>query len=107
MSEYENPIHAMADHLIDFFEGEEAVNYIEQTFGCNDDPSKSFVITMQKVEGLTPCQKLDQANKRIEELEKQVDNAHNALCAVKDSGAVREDDVIEMIDRGLDNKEQK
>lgn len=59
----------MADHLIDFFEGEGAVNYIEQTFGCNDDPSKSFVITMQKVDGLTPCQKLDEANKRIAELE--------------------------------------
>lgn len=67
-NEYKNIMHAMADHLIDFFEGEGAVNYIEQTFGCNDDPSKSFVLTMQKVDGLTPCQKLDQANELIEYL---------------------------------------
>ena len=44
--------------------------------------------------------------KRIEELETMCDNAHEALCAVKDSGAVREDDVMYMIDRGLDNKPQ-
>lgn len=69
MEQYENIIHQMADYLLEFFEGEEAVNYIEQTFGCNNDPSRSFVITMQKVDGLTPCQKLADAEKRIEELE--------------------------------------
>lgn len=69
-NQHENVIHAMADKLLDFFEGSGAVNYIEQTFGCNDDPSKSFVVTMQKVEGLTPCQKLAAAEQRIEELEK-------------------------------------
>jgi len=66
--QHENVIHAMADKLLDFFEGSGAVNYIEQTFGCNDDPSKSLVITMQKVEGLTPCQKLADAERRTEEL---------------------------------------
>lgn len=64
MSEHENVIHAMADKLLDFFEGSGAINYIEQTFGCNDDPSKSFVVTMQKVEGLTPCQKLAESEDR-------------------------------------------
>ena len=74
-NQHENVIHAMADKLLDFFEGSGAVNYIEQTFGCNDDPSKSFVITMQKVEGLTPCQKLADAEQRIEELEQQLKDA--------------------------------
>lgn len=67
-NEHENVIHAMADKLLDFFEGSGAVNYIEQTFGCNDNPSKSFVVTMQKVEGLTPCQKLAATEQRVEEL---------------------------------------
>lgn len=67
--QHENVIHVMADKLLDFFEGSGAVNYIEQTFGCNDDPSKSFVITMQKVEGLTPCQKLADAEEQIQKLE--------------------------------------
>ena len=53
----------MADKLIDYFEGEGAVNYIEQTFECNHDSSKSIVLTMQKIEGLTPCQKLAKAEK--------------------------------------------
>lgn len=85
-NQHENVIHAMADKLLDFFEGSGAVNYIEQTFGCNDDPSKSFVITMQKVEGLTPCQKLAAAEEQIQKLEdrlrkrcEQVDTLRNAL----------------------------
>lgn len=105
MSEYENIMHAMKDNLADFFECEGAVDYIEQAFACNDGTSKSFVITMQKIEGLTPLQKLDQARKRIKELERQVDSAQSTLCAVKESGAVCEFDVIEMIERELDNKE--
>ena len=83
---HENVIHEMADKLLDFFEGEDAVNYIEQTFGCNDDPSKSFVITMQKAEGLTPCQKLARAEEQIQKLEhrlrkrcEQVDTLRSAL----------------------------
>ena len=61
MSEHENIMHAVADSLIHYFEGTDAVNYIENTFECNDDPSKSFVLTMQIKDGLTPCQKLAEA----------------------------------------------
>jgi len=60
---HENPIHLLADTLTDYFEGSNAVNYIEQTFTCNQDSSKSFVVTMQKIEGLTPCEKLSKAEK--------------------------------------------
>jgi hypothetical protein len=84
-NEHENVIHAMADKLLDFFEGSGAVNYIEQTFGCNDDPSKSFVVTMQKVDGLTPCQKLVDAERRVEELE-------NALTEIAKLPEVRQDE---------------
>lgn len=58
---HESPLHLLADSLIDYFDSSEAVNYIEQTFACNHDSSNSFVITMQKVEGLTPCEKLAKA----------------------------------------------
>ena len=58
---HENIIHQIADDLLEYFDGEGAVNFIEQTYGCNNDPSKSFVLTMQKVDGLTPCQKLAKA----------------------------------------------
>lgn len=85
-NQHENVIHAMADKLLDYFDGSGAVNYIEQTFGCNDDPSKSFVVTMQKVDGLTPCQKLEDAEKRIENmkgcidmLEQQLKDVYRAL----------------------------
>lgn len=83
---HQNMIHKVADSLLEYFEGEGAVNYIEQTLGCNDDPSKSFVLTMQKVEGLTPCQKLAEAEKRIEQIEndrthltKENDRLHSEL----------------------------
>lgn len=68
MSKYQSIIHEIADRLLEYFEGEGAVNYIEQTFGCNDDPSKSFVLTMQKIDGLTPCQKLEASEKRNSDL---------------------------------------
>ena len=69
---YESVMHAMAVHLSRFFDGEGAVDFVEQNFDCNEDPSKSFVITMQKVDGLTPKQKLDEANKTIEKLRKEL-----------------------------------
>ena len=68
MSEHENIIHQIADSLLEYFDGDGAVNYIEQTYACNDNPSKSFVLTMQKVDGLTPCQKLAEAESRNREL---------------------------------------
>ena len=98
MSEYKNPMHAMADHLIDFFEGEGAVNYIEQTFGCNDDPSKSFVLTMQKVDGLTPCQKLANAEARNRKL----------ACALMEVQRIAEctpkyKDILNIVDNVIDD----
>lgn len=106
MSEYQSILHELADKLLEYFEGEDAVNYIEQIFTCNDDTSKSFALTMQKVEGLTPCQKLEKAEKKISELEIMCDNAHEALVAARDSGAIRESDVMKIIEKGLDNLPQ-
>lgn len=106
---HENILHELADQLLDYFEGTEAVNYIEHTFECREDSSKSFVVTMQRVEGLTPCEKLAEANREIEKLksenselfrlkeifkarnhkaidylyEESCDSAYNALCALE------------------------
>lgn len=68
MSGYENIIHAIADHLIEHFEDTGAVNYIECAFESKSDSSKSFVLTMQKVNGLTPCEKLNDAEKLNSEM---------------------------------------
>lgn len=68
IEKHENILHQIADELIDYFDSTDAVNYIEQTFECNDDPSKSFVLTMQIKEGLTPCQKLANAEARNRKL---------------------------------------
>ena len=64
--EYESAMHVIADALVKQFEGSDAVNYIEQTFTDKTDESKRFVLTMQSVEGLTPCQKLQSAIDAIE-----------------------------------------
>lgn len=68
IDEHENILHRIADELIDYFDSTDAVNYIEQIFECNDDPSKSFVLTMQIKEGLTPCQKLTNSESRNRKL---------------------------------------
>lgn len=70
---HESILHELADALIDYFDETGAVNYIEQTFECKEDSSKSFVLTMQKTEGVTPCQKLAEANEEIKKL--QAENA--------------------------------
>lgn len=70
---HESILHELADSLLDYFEGSGAVNYIEQIFECKEDNSKSFVLTMQKTEGLTPCEKLREANEKIKKL--QAENA--------------------------------
>lgn len=69
--EYESAMHVIADALVKQFEGSDAVNYIEQTFTDKTDESKSFVLTMQRVKGLTPCQKLQNANDEIENKKQQ------------------------------------
>ena len=50
---HESPMYVIADALLDYFDDIGATDYIEQTFECKKDPSKSFVVTMQKVDGLT------------------------------------------------------
>lgn len=70
---HESPLHLLADNLIDYFEGSEAVNYIEETFTCNHDSSKSFVVTMQMINGLTPCEKLAKAEKLNADMYKAIE----------------------------------
>lgn len=77
--EYESAMHAIAEALTNQFEGSDAVNYIEQTFTDKTDESKSFVLTMQRVEGLTPCQRLQSANDEIENLKFKINRALNYI----------------------------
>jgi len=79
---HENPIHLLADTLTDYFEGSNAVNYIEQTFTCNQDSSKSFVVTMQKIEGLTPCEKLSKAEKLNADMYEMLESACSELYSL-------------------------
>lgn len=65
MRDYESAIHVMAEALIEQFNGSDAVNFIEQKFIDRTNESNSFVLTMQKVSGLTPCDKLNEANNKI------------------------------------------
>ena len=97
---HENILHALADSLIDYFEGTNAVNYIEHTFECIEDTSKSFVLTMQKVEGLTPCEKLALANEEIAKL--QAENAEFKNTHEKFSVLVRTKEFKQFL---LDNPE--
>lgn len=69
---HESIMHEIADSLLDYFDEVGAVNYIEQIFECKEDSSKSFVLTMQKTEGLTPCEKLNIANEQIEKLQAEI-----------------------------------
>ncbi len=71
-SEYQGIMHMVADKLMEAFEGSGAVNYIEQTFEDRGNPKRSFILTMQMVEGLTPCQKLAKAEDRIKQLEDEL-----------------------------------
>ena len=66
---HESVMHIIADKLMVHFEGSSATNYIEQTFEDKEDSSRSFVLTMQMKDGLTPCEKLSIAQERIAELE--------------------------------------
>ncbi len=71
-SEYQGIMHMVADKLREAFEGSGAVNYIEQTFEDRGNPERSFTLTMQMVEGLTPCQKLAKAEDSIKQLEDEL-----------------------------------
>lgn len=86
MDKYENPMHVIADKLIEHFNGSEAVNYIEQIFTDNNNESNSFVLTMQKVSGLTPCQKLTEAELKIEALTESLESLIEELVYEVEEG---------------------
>jgi len=48
--------------------------------------------------------KAEQAFSQVNKLEKKLDNAYEALCAIKTSGVG--DDIAKMAQRGVDNKSQ-
>lgn len=70
--DHESIMHVIADKLVEHFEGVGAVNYIEQIFTDKNDPCKSFVLTMQMANGLTPCEKLNAANELIDKQAEQI-----------------------------------
>lgn len=74
MNEYESVMHIIAESLMDQFNEIGATNFIEQTFEDKENPSRSFVLTMQMKDGLTPCEKLASAQARIKELESKIDD---------------------------------
>lgn len=78
-SGYQGVMHMVADKLMEAFEGSGAVNYIEQTFEDKENPERCFVLTMQMTEGLTPCQKLTEAEDRIQELELKLRKAQTVV----------------------------
>ena len=81
---YESIMHVIVEKLMVHFEGSGATNYIEQTFEDKEDRSKSFTLTMQMTEGLTPCQKLTIAENRIKELESELANTQLVVTEIQD-----------------------
>lgn len=77
--DHESIMHVIADKLVEHFEGVGAVNYIEQIFTDKNDPCKSFVLTMQMVNGLTPCEKLNAANELIAKQAEQIKMLRSTL----------------------------
>lgn len=68
----ENPFQILAEAFLDAFVELDAENYIEQTFTCNSDPSKSIMVTAQFIEGESPCEKIERLETKIEQLEQQL-----------------------------------
>lgn len=98
--QYDSVMHVIADKLLEHFDFTGAINYLEQTFESKDDPSKSFVLTMQMREGLTPCEKLFAAEQRIadqlkliEVAGKRIDELELALLYYADEGHFKHGDV--------------
>lgn len=76
--EYESIMHVIADKLVDHFDGVGAVNYIEQIFE-NKETGRNFVLTMQMKDGLTPCEKLSNAEAIITKQAEQIKMLREAL----------------------------
>lgn len=74
------------------------VNYLR---GRGFEPTMSDVDAFRKIFD----SENEKQKKEIEHLEMTVDNAHEALTAIKASGTI-EEDVLEMAQQGLDNKPQ-
>jgi hypothetical protein len=105
--DHESIMHVIADKLVEHFEGVGAVNYIEQIFTDKNDPCKSFVLTMQMVNGLTPCEKLNAANELIAKQAEQINIMRHALTEIKNTPSVRHDECSWMASVALEaTKEQ-
>lgn len=61
----------LTKNIEDFFEQNAGENYITMTF-YSKKKNEFLELTVRRVDGLTPAEKLTQMQKRIDELEKQV-----------------------------------
>lgn len=77
-TKHENVMHVVADALLRHFDASGAVNYIEQAFEHLDD-GREFVLTMQIKNGITPCEKLKDANELIAKQSEQIKMLREAL----------------------------
>lgn len=58
-----------------WFEAVGGINYVETKLAVDGGAEPEFVFTMQRIDGLTPADKLDAAEARIAELEEQLATA--------------------------------
>lgn len=73
-------VQLMADCFADQFKSSGAINYLELLFEHAE--VGEMTVTMQRVEGLTPAQKLAAAEQRIAELEQAMRHIHGALLDI-------------------------
>tara|TARA_Y100001970_G_C14259945_1_gene879687 strand:+ start:44042 stop:44725 length:684 start_codon:yes stop_codon:yes gene_type:complete len=64
-----NIFHVFCEAFVETFKGSGATNYLVAEF--NSEELGAFTVTMQRSEGLTVYQKLNEANERVAELESQ------------------------------------
>ena len=73
-----NIFHVFCEAFVETFKGSGATNYLVAEF--NSEELGAFTVTMQRSEGLTVYQKLNEANKRVAELEQNqlpIENGKN------------------------------
>ncbi|MCY9861482.1 hypothetical protein OTK49_02995 [Vibrio coralliirubri] len=64
ISQDDNPLQVLADTLMDYFDDNGAINFIEQRFSDNDNPDRDFIVTMCLANGLTPAAKLAESEEK-------------------------------------------